>query len=155
MSRDHLCTRLASGAALLAAAALLSACSSTAAPAAAPGGAQQGIVAHGEGKVTGIPDTVTLVLGAQTQSASARDALAQNNAKTTALIAMLKAKGVAPKDLQTSELSISPMYGGSFPGGTGHEGNHFGHIGFASGHLPDGGTETQNGNAISDLEDFR
>lgn len=117
MSRDHLCTRLASGAALLAAAALLSACSSTAAPAAAPGGAQQGIVAHGEGKVTGIPDTVTLVLGAQTQSASARDALAQNNAKTTALIAMLKAKGVAPKDLQTSELSISPMYGGSFPGG--------------------------------------
>jgi len=117
MSRDHLCTRLASGAAVLAAAALLSACSSTPAPAAAPGGQQQGIVAHGEGKVTGIPDTVTLVLGAQTQSASARDALAQNNAKTGALIAMLKAKGVAPKDIQTSELSISPIYGGALPGG--------------------------------------
>jgi hypothetical protein len=115
-------TRLLSGAAVLAAAALLSACSSTAAPAAAPGGQQQGIVAHGEGKVSGSPDTVTLVLGAQTQATSARDALAQNNAKTGAIVAMLKAKGVAPKDLQTSELSISPMYGsspgGSFPGGS-------------------------------------
>jgi hypothetical protein len=103
---------------LVAAAALLTACSSTPAPAAAPGGQQQGIVAHGEGKVTGIPDTVTLVLGAQTQSASARDALTQNNAKTGAIIAMLKAKGVAAKDVQTSDLSISPMYGSSFPGGT-------------------------------------
>ena len=116
-----LCTRLVSGAAVLAAAALLTACSSTAAPlgAAASGGQQQGIVAHGEGKISGSPDTVTLVLGAQTQSVSARDALSQNNAKTGALIAMLKAKGVAPKDLQTSELSIQPTYGGSFPGGTG------------------------------------
>lgn len=113
-----LCTRLASGAAVLAAAALMSACSSTAQPVGAPsGGQQQGIVAHGEGKVTGIPDTVTLVLGAQTQSSSARDALSQNNAKTGALIAMLKAKGVAAKDVQTSELSISPMYGGALPGG--------------------------------------
>lgn len=123
MSRDlckhRLCTRLASGAAVLAAAALLSACSSTAAPlgAATGGPQQQGIVAHGEGKVSGSPDTVTLVLGAQTQSASARDALSQNNAKTGALIAMLKAKGVAPKDLQTSELSIQPTYGGVLPGG--------------------------------------
>jgi hypothetical protein len=111
--KRRLCTRLVSSAAVLAAAALLTGCSSTAAPAAAtPGGQQQGIVAHGEGKVTGTPDTVTLVLGAQTQSSSARDALAQNNAKTGALIAMLKAKGVAPKDVQTSELSISPTYGG-------------------------------------------
>jgi uncharacterized protein YggE len=101
---------------VLAVGALLSACSSTAAPA-APGAQQQGIAAHGEGKVSGIPDTVTLVLGAQTQSPSARDALSQNNAKTGALIAMLKTKGVVPKDIQTSELSISPTYGGSFPGG--------------------------------------
>jgi uncharacterized protein YggE len=97
---------------IAAAAVLLTACSSTAAPAAAPGGQQQGIVAHGEGKISGSPDTATLVLGAQTQSSSAREALASNNAKTGALIAMLKAKGVDPKDLRTSELSIQPMYGG-------------------------------------------
>jgi hypothetical protein len=30
---------------------------------------------------------------------------------------MLKAKGVAAKDVQTSDLSISPQYGSSFPGG--------------------------------------
>ena len=117
MCNRVLTTRLATGAAVLAAAALLSACSSTAPPAAAPGGQQQGIVAHGEGTVTGIPDTVTVVLGAQTQSTSARDALSQNNAKTGAIIAMLKAKGVAAKDVQTSDLSISPMYGGALPGG--------------------------------------
>jgi hypothetical protein len=104
--------RLASGAGVLAAAVLLAGCSSTSQPVLGAPGAQQGIVAHGEGKVSGTPDTVTLVLGAQTHSTSAREALSQNNAKTGALIAMLKAKGVAPKDLQTGELSINPTYGG-------------------------------------------
>lgn len=108
LSGRVLCTSAVLAAAIVA----LTGCSSASQPVIGAPGGQQGIAAHGEGKVSGTPDRVTLVLGAQTQSTSARDALAQNNAKTGALIAMLKAKGVAPKDLQTSELSINPMYGG-------------------------------------------
>lgn len=75
-------------------------------------GAPPGIVAHGEGKVTGTPDTLTLVLGVQTQAPSARSALDANTARANAVINMLKGRGVDPKDLRTSELSISPVYSG-------------------------------------------
>ena len=51
-----------------------------------------------------------MVLGVETHSASASDALAQNNDKANALIKTLKDKGVAAKDIQTSQLSINPTY---------------------------------------------
>ncbi|MBV9313032.1 MAG: SIMPL domain-containing protein [Pseudonocardia sp.] len=76
--------------------------------------AQAGIVAHGVGKVSGAPDTATLVLGVQTQGPSARGALDANTAKANALVAMLKSNGVAAADVRTSELAVSSVYG---PGG--------------------------------------
>jgi len=69
-----------------------------------------GITAHGSGTVTMAPDTVTVVIGVQTRGSSAKAALDDNTAKATTLINVLKSKGVAPADLQTSQLSISPTY---------------------------------------------
>ncbi|HZA18152.1 MAG TPA: SIMPL domain-containing protein, partial [Pseudonocardiaceae bacterium] len=64
------------------------------------------ITARGLGTVTGTPDTVTVILGVQTRGQSAKGALDANNGKATALIDVLKSKGVAAADLQTSQLSI-------------------------------------------------
>lgn len=68
------------------------------------------ITVRGVGQVTGTPDTVTIVLGVETTATSAGDALTSNNTKASAVIAMLKGKGVAAKDLQTSRLSINPTH---------------------------------------------
>jgi uncharacterized protein YggE len=68
------------------------------------------ITTRGIGKVTGVPDTLTVILGVQTQDPSAKAALDANNQKANALIGTLKGKGVSAKDLQTSGLSIEPTY---------------------------------------------
>jgi uncharacterized protein len=68
------------------------------------------IAARGVGLVKGTPDTLRVVLGVETQAPSAKDALAANNDKANALIDTLKQKGVAAKDIQTSQLSINPIY---------------------------------------------
>jgi uncharacterized protein YggE len=74
------------------------------------GGNRPSIAARGVGLVKGTPDTLHVVLGVETRSASAKDALAANNDKANALIDTLKQKGVAAKDIQTSQLSINPTY---------------------------------------------
>ena len=68
------------------------------------------IAARGVGLVKGTPDTLRVVLGVETRSVSAKDALAANNEKANALVDTLKGKGVEAKDIQTSQLSINPTY---------------------------------------------
>ena len=79
------------------------------------------ITAPGLGTVTGTPDTVTVILGVQTRGQSAKGALDANNGKATALIDVLKSKGVAAADLQTSQLSINPTYDSATGRITGYE----------------------------------
>lgn len=67
-----------------------------------------GITSRGLGTVSRAPDTATVVLGVQTRGQSAKGALDANNARATALINVLKSKGVAAADLQTSQLSVNP-----------------------------------------------
>jgi len=74
------------------------------------GSAGSSITAQGTGTVTGTPDVVTIAIGVQTQSASAKTALEDNNKRATDVIGVLKDSGVAPADLQTSQLSIYPTY---------------------------------------------
>jgi hypothetical protein len=64
----------------------------------------------GTGKVEGTPDTATVTIGVETRDPSAQSAMAKNNVEATALIAALKAKGVAAKDIQTSNLSVQPNW---------------------------------------------
>ncbi len=68
------------------------------------------ITAQATGTVTGTPDVVTISLGVETRSPSAQTALDDNNRLATDVINVVKEKGVAPEDLQTSQLSIYPSY---------------------------------------------
>ena len=80
-----------------------------------------GINTRGVGTVTMTPDTVTLVIGVQTRDQGAKAALDVNTAKATALINVLKSKGVSPADLQTSQLSVNPTYDSATGRITGYE----------------------------------
>jgi uncharacterized protein len=62
------------------------------------------------GSVVAVPDTAYITAGVLTEADTAREALNRNNVATAKLIDGLKAAGVAPKDIQTSQLSVSPRY---------------------------------------------
>ncbi|MGQ0679334.1 MAG: SIMPL domain-containing protein [Actinomycetota bacterium] len=80
---------------------------------AAGGGAEVSpptISANGTGRVTGIPDTVVITLGVESEAAQAADALAANNQRARTIIDLLKGSGIDEKDIKTSQFSISPRY---------------------------------------------
>jgi uncharacterized protein len=64
--------------------------------------------------VTGIarakPDRAMLNAGVQTKAVSAADAMAQNAKQMQSVLAALKGKGVADKDIQTSSVSLTQDY---------------------------------------------
>jgi uncharacterized protein YggE len=62
------------------------------------------------GNVEGVPDTLTISLGVSSRADTAAAALAQSSDRATRVIDALKASGVAPEDLQTTELSLNPSY---------------------------------------------
>lgn len=100
-----LAAALASGAACAAAPA--SAAAQTA-PVVSPGGTLLSLSA--EGKVTRAPDIATFSAGVVSQGSTASAAMTANAADMTRVIAALKKAGVADKDIQTSNLSLSPVY---------------------------------------------
>jgi uncharacterized protein YggE len=69
-----------------------------------------GIVVSGSGTVTAAPDVAYVSAGVTTQAATARQASDANSTTMTAVIAAIKAAGVADKDVQTTNFSISPVY---------------------------------------------
>ena len=69
-----------------------------------------GIVVDGLGKVTGSPDVLRATLGVTVRRDTVNSALDEANALQNKLRAALKRDGVAPDDLQTSDVSISPSY---------------------------------------------
>lgn len=68
------------------------------------------ITTQGTGIVTGAPDTVTIVLGVQTQAAQAAPAMAENAELAGALIQTIKDQGVDDRDITTMNLSVQPNY---------------------------------------------
>lgn len=68
------------------------------------------ITARGIGRVTGVPDTVVITLGVESESAQASEALDRNNERTKAVIDLLKQARVAEEDIQTSQFSINPRF---------------------------------------------
>ncbi len=64
----------------------------------------------GQGSVTAPPDMATFSLGVNTTGETARAALDANSAALVAVLAQLSAAGVADKDMQTSGLSLGPVY---------------------------------------------
>jgi uncharacterized protein YggE len=68
----------------------------------------------GHGEVDGTPDVMTVTMGVQTADPSAQVALQRNNENAAALIAALKAHGVADKDIQTVDVNVSPTFDDHF-----------------------------------------
>ena len=91
----------------------------TAQPAAtaASDGTLLALSAHGEVKVT--PDMATVVTGVATTAPTAAEAMRLNREKMNAALAALRALGVESKDVQTTGISLQPIYrtGGISSGG--------------------------------------
>ncbi len=70
------------------------------------GAASQGITVVGTGTASGTPDVANVSLGVQTQNASVRMAVQDNQNSMNAILAQLKAIGIADADIRTSNYSI-------------------------------------------------
>lgn len=64
-----------------------------------------------EGKTARMPDLAVFTAGVTTQGKTAGEALAENAQRMTGVIAALKKAGIAERDIQTSNLSVNPVYG--------------------------------------------
>lgn len=64
----------------------------------------------GTGKVHAVPDTASINAGVVTDARDAKSALAANSAAMNKLFAQLKERGIAERDIQTSNFRISPVY---------------------------------------------
>ena len=62
------------------------------------------------GKTSRVPDIATIRAGVVTQSATAAQALADNARRMAGVLGALKAAGVQPRDIATSNVSLQPQY---------------------------------------------
>lgn len=68
------------------------------------------LTVSGEGRSFQEPDMAVFTAGVTTQGSTAADALAQNARAMEQVIASLRRAGIAERDIQTSNLSINPVY---------------------------------------------
>lgn len=68
------------------------------------------ITVTGSAEATAVPDLATITAGVETRAETAVDALARNAEAMAGVLAALDAGGVERRDVQTSQLSISPVY---------------------------------------------
>src|SRR5262245_2473252 len=77
------------------------------------GGASEpsgGITVTGTGTVQTTPDQAQFTLGVQSRGSTASEALAANSERMRRVLAALSAAGVAKKDVQTQDVSVSRAY---------------------------------------------
>lgn len=63
-----------------------------------------------EGRTTRVPDLATIRAGVVSQSATAAAALSDNAARMAKMLAALKRAGIAPRDVATANVGLSPQY---------------------------------------------
>jgi uncharacterized protein YggE len=68
------------------------------------------ISVSGTGKVSAIPDVAVIQVGVATQASTAQAALSANNEAMNRLHEILKERGVASKDVQTTQIQVTPQY---------------------------------------------
>jgi len=68
------------------------------------------ITVSGQGEISAVPDLATISLGVNSEAATAAKALAANNRATAAVLDLLARAGLAGKDMQTSNLSLNPVW---------------------------------------------
>src|ERR1700761_1313294 len=64
----------------------------------------------GEGSISAAPDFAEVTLGVTSTGKKAGDAVAANAQAANALSALIRSEGIAPADIQTSSVSVSPMF---------------------------------------------
>ena len=64
----------------------------------------------GTAVIAAVPDLATLQIGVMTNGTTAAEAMAANSKALAAVIARLQAAGIAPRDYQTSSLSLNPNW---------------------------------------------
>lgn len=74
-----------------------------------PGPMPAKVSVTGEGQSTTAPDLATVSVGVTTKAPTAAQAMAENSAKQARVIEAVKAQGIAPRDLQTQGLNLSPV----------------------------------------------
>lgn len=80
-----------------------------------------------EGRTARVPDVATIRAGVVTQGATAAAALSDNAGRMARVLAALKKAGVAPRDIRTATVSLSPQYkyaDGQAPTITGYQANN-------------------------------
>jgi uncharacterized protein YggE len=73
-------------------------------------GMTDGITVVGVGKATGTPDTLSINFAVEDRGASAVQALQLASQQASSLIALFKGKGIADKDMQTTQVNVWPQY---------------------------------------------
>ncbi|MBO6782245.1 MAG: SIMPL domain-containing protein [Alphaproteobacteria bacterium] len=73
-------------------------------------GTRRTLAVTGQGAVQTTPDMAEIQIGVMTRAATAREALTENNDKATRMFAFLRESGIADRDMQSVNLSISPQY---------------------------------------------
>ncbi len=69
-----------------------------------------GFYVAGTGRASGVPDVLRFDVGVQVPAASVDAALAAANAAQAKVLAALKARGIAARDLQTTSVRVEPRY---------------------------------------------
>lgn len=73
-------------------------------------GMERTVTVSASGEVSADPDIATVSTGVMSEANTAREALDRNTALMAKLLAGVKAAGVDPKDIQTSNISVQPRY---------------------------------------------
>ena len=61
------------------------------------------------GEARTAPDQATISMGVMTEAPTAAEAMAQNRTRMNAVVAAIRAQGVAERDIQTSNLNLNPQ----------------------------------------------
>lgn len=68
------------------------------------------ITVTGEAQVQAAPDMATITLGVVNQARTAQAAMAATSEATAAMLDVLAGAGIAPRDMQTSDLGLDPQW---------------------------------------------
>lgn len=79
-------------------------------PSVACTGSAPKMTVQGTGRATATPDVLTAVVGIDVTDPTAQSALADDNARASAVTAALASGGVPARDVQTANLSVQPRY---------------------------------------------
>lgn len=69
------------------------------------------ITVQGEGVAIGTPDIAMLRFSVRSRAESAGEAFSSNSTQMQRVVDSLKERGLEPRDLQTDQISLSPVYG--------------------------------------------